>query len=208
MLKRISATGVSYMGNTLCGAMLLVMSGCLQETSSTVTTAPSASSLEDSESKSSPTAPVEPYEKDLGSVVVTVPTGWFEIPPRSGVLLAEFQLPGGEGVGRLTCSAAGGDVEANLDRWRGQFQTAGSDVRPSRSEIEIAGKPAILMELEGTFTDGFATQNAVQENAAMIGIVLPLGEANFFIKATGPQATIKKHRDGILEFARTLRIKP
>ncbi len=184
-----------------------LLSGCGENAAPVVATPPDATATSDSRSASDQAEIIEPYEKDLGLLKITVPTGWFEIPPRSDVLMAEFQLPGTEGVGRLTCSGAGGDVEMNLDRWRGQFQTAGSDVRPKRTEIEIAGKQAIVLDLAGTFTDGFAKENAVIPNAAMVGIVLPLENTNFFIKATGPETTIQQHREAILEFAKSIRLK-
>jgi hypothetical protein len=60
----------------------------------------------------------------LDKLSFEVPEGWQTKPASSSFVLAEFVLPKAEGDdadGRLTVSAAGGSIEANIDRWRDQF---------------------------------------------------------------------------------------
>jgi hypothetical protein len=65
-----------------------------------------------------------PTAVELDAITLTAPEGWGRKPTSSGFLLAEFTLPRAnddDWDGRLTVSSAGGDIEANIDRWRGQF---------------------------------------------------------------------------------------
>ena len=94
----------------------------------------------------------------------------------------------------MTLSSAGGGVEANLERWQGQFQPGPNDASPERTTVTVDGVEATIIELHGTFTDGFRGGEP-QASWAMLGAIIPTGPANFFLKLTGPQATISDHRD-------------
>ena len=75
-----------------------------------------------------PTAHDQPGEQkttvELKAISLTAPRDWVRKPTSSDFVLAEFTLPRVEGDdwdGRLTVSTAGGDIEANIQRWRSQF---------------------------------------------------------------------------------------
>lgn len=74
----------------------------------------------------------EPQERRFGGIRLTVPAGWEEVPLKSDMLLAEYKLEGDAGPGRLTLSTAGGGVEANISRWRGQFSPERAIPRPRK----------------------------------------------------------------------------
>lgn len=148
---------------------------------------------------SSETARTEPYEVSVGGFKFLVPADWQQQPPQSDVLLGEFTIPGEGGPARLTLSSAGGGTEANLERWRGQFSRGPNDAEPRQSEITFAGQKGTLIELSGTYTDMFSARNP-GKNWRMLGVAAPIGPINFFVKLTGPQATVAAQRDAFVMF--------
>src|SRR4051794_39191281 len=66
------------------------------------------------------TSVAEPKERQLGGVTITIPAGWQERPANE-FILADYRIPAESGEARVTMSSTKGGVEANLDRWRGQF---------------------------------------------------------------------------------------
>ena len=146
---------------------------------------------------SASSAKTEPYEASVGGFKFTVPADWQKQPPKSDVLLGEFSLTGEGGPARLTLSSAGGGIEANVERWRGQFSRGPNDPEPRQSEITFDGQKGTLVELSGTFTDMFSGGNP-NKNWRMLGAAVPLGPTNFFIKLTGPQATVTAQREAFV----------
>ncbi len=144
-------------------------------------------------------ARTEPYEASVGGFKFTVPADWQQQQPKSDVLLGEFTIPGEAGSARLTLSSAGGGIEANLERWRGQFSRGPNDLEPRESEITFDGQKGTLIELSGTFTDMFSGGRP-SKNWRMLGVAVPLGPTNFFVKLTGPQATVTAQKDAFVKF--------
>ena len=74
-------------------------------------------------------------ERSLGDLAANVPEGWVEEEPASSMRLAQYRLPG-DGAGDAVLavfhfgSNQGGSVDANIDRWYGQFsQPDGGDTK-------------------------------------------------------------------------------
>ncbi|MGI6414963.1 MAG: hypothetical protein ACOX1P_04780 [Thermoguttaceae bacterium] len=137
---------------------------------------------------------------------IKAPEGWIQRQPRVSLITAEFALPKAEGDqadGRLTVSTAGGSVEANLERWRGQFD----DLKDKPSEtLEVAGRKVTLVDLSGTFNDqpGPFTPGEKRANYRMLGAIIPMEGENLFVKAYGPEKTIARHEAAFKEFVKSL----
>jgi hypothetical protein len=144
-------------------------------------------------------AKTEPYEATVGGFRFLVPPTWTEQPPKSQFVLGEFSIPGAEGAARLTVSSAGGGVEANLERWRGQFSRGPNDPEPKESEITFDGQKGTLLDLVGSYTDMFGGGKP-NRNWRMLGIAVPMGSTNVFVKLTGPQSTVTDQREAFLKF--------
>jgi hypothetical protein len=136
----------------------------------------------------------KPTEKRFEGITLTIPAGWEERPLASEFVQAEYQVPGDGGPARMTLSSAGGGIEPNLERWQGQFQRGPDDPAPARTAIAVDGVEAVLIELHGTFSDGFRGGDP-QRNWSMLGAIIPTGPANFFLKLTGPKETIAARRE-------------
>ena len=158
-------------------------------------------------------APGEPIA--IAGIRFDLPEGWIVEEPKSvsAMLprLAQFRLPRAEGDtkdGQLTAfhAAMGGSVQANIDRWKGQF--TGGPVEPVAPEIfQVDGLRCTGVDFSGTYSvPPFMrkpNQPAAQEGRRMIGAILET-PGNFpFIKVSGSIETIGLHRDAILAFLKS-----
>ncbi|OYW77972.1 MAG: hypothetical protein B7Z37_01580 [Verrucomicrobia bacterium 12-59-8] len=84
----------------------------------------------------------------------------------------------------------GGDTEANVKRWLGQFQ----GTPESKREELVAGDSKItLVTATGTYNDGPPMgAKTPRENYSLIAAIVPAGETNIFVKLTGPKDAITK----------------
>ncbi len=145
---------------------------------------------------------------EVGGLELTAPESWVRQPPRSQFVTAEFTLPradGDENDGRLTVSVAGGSIDANLERWRGQFE--GDLTRDVAEDLEVAGLTVKLLDCAGTFNDqpGPFAPAVQREGYRMIGAVIPTEGQLTFVKAYGPEKTIEKYAESIRAFLQSLK---
>jgi hypothetical protein len=97
-------------------------------------------------------------------------------------------------------SGQGGGVEANVQRWVGQF----SDVKPGavhRSDRSANGLQQHLVEIqEGTYRSGMPGGDTTAKlGVALIGAIVEAPNGNWFFKMTGPRKTIEARRAAFLE---------
>ena len=147
---------------------------------------------------------------EVGGLELAAPESWVRQPPRSQFVTAEFTLPraeGDENDGRLTVSVAGGSIDANLERWRGQFE--GELTRDVAEDLEVAGLTVKLLDCAGTFNDqpGPFAPGVQREGYRMIGAVIPTEGQLTFVKAYGPEKTIEKYEESIRTFLQSLKTK-
>jgi len=142
-----------------------------------------------------------------GAFSLEAPAGWKQVPPKSGIVETEFAVPseGGDAPGRMTVMGAGGSVQANVDRWYGQFaQPDGSDTKDKATTktLKLAGCTVTLVDVSGTYKDmpggPFAGGQAVERPGyrMLAAIVETADKGSYFLKFYGPGATVAKHADG------------
>lgn len=146
-----------------------------------------------------------PTTKSFQGIKLTIPAGWEERPAASEFIQAEYRIPSPEGNIRVTLSSAGGGKEANVERWRGQFGRGSDDPEPQQETVVIDGQEAILVELFGTFRDGFGG-GGEQRNWCMFGAVIPTGPVNFFVKMTGPREAVTAQREAFRQLVTTAKL--
>jgi len=84
----------------------------------------------------------------------------------------------------------GGGVEANVQRWIGQFT---GTPETKREEVDAGGQKITLVNITGTYNDGPPMgAKTPKENYTMIGAIVPTADSNVFIKLTGPKDAVAK----------------
>jgi len=162
-------------------------------------------------------APVQAWQAGDDALTYTIaeegfslaaPEGWKRVQPKSSIVETEFAIPSeGEGLqpGRMTVMGAGGSVQANVDRWYGQFaQPDGSDTKSKATakKIKLAGCDVTIVDISGTYKDApagpFAGGKAVDrpDYRMLAAIVETPDRGNYFLKFYGPGKTVAKHADG------------
>jgi hypothetical protein len=142
-----------------------------------------------------------------GGFSLAAPADWKRVPPKSRIVETEFEIPGAgdAAAGRMTVMGAGGTVEANIDRWCGQFsQPDGSDTKDKTSTktLKMAGCTVTLVDIPGTYKDmpggPFAGGKTIERpDYRMLAAIIESPEAgSYFLKLYGPAATIAQHADG------------
>lgn len=134
-----------------------------------------------------------------GKFVMVAPASWATVPPKSNMVQYEFSAPKEmkEDAARITIMQASGGIDANIDRWIGQFD----GVKKSDAKIEkkeVSGTTLHIVDISGTFKDSmgggpFAPGPVKKrENYRMIGAIIETKDSGtIFLKMTGAQATVE-----------------
>jgi hypothetical protein len=104
----------------------------------------------------------------------------------------------------MTVMGAGGSVEANIERWYGQFsQPDGGSTKDKSSTktLKVAGRDVTLVDIAGTYKDSpggpFAGGKAIDRpEYRMLAAIVEGPDGSYFLKFYGPAATVEKHADG------------
>jgi hypothetical protein len=135
-------------------------------------------------------------------LTMTAPDSWIIKRPGNGMISQEFALPAAKGDprdGRLTVSSAGGSVQANIDRWAGQFShPAGSKTADKPMTVEkktLAGREVNLVDISGTYQESAGMMQTPTERPdyRMLAAIIPADGTSFFIKFYGPKKTVGEH---------------
>ncbi|MFO1485204.1 MAG: hypothetical protein U1F71_17720 [Verrucomicrobiaceae bacterium] len=93
----------------------------------------------------------------------------------------------------------GGGVDANVQRWLGQFQ---GTPESKREEIDAGGKKITLVTATGTYNDGPPMgAKTPRENYTLLAAIVPAADSNIFIKLAGPKDAIAKLVEGFKKMA-------
>jgi hypothetical protein len=129
-----------------------------------------------------------------------VPANWKEQAPRQ-MRVATYAVPaapGGAEPGECAVfffgKGQGGDAEANIQRWAGQFE---GSPRPTRSTKAIAGMTVQIVEITGTYLAPSGPMMQSQGGKAgysLLGAIVPAPDGLVFFKLTGPAKTVASAR--------------
>jgi hypothetical protein len=150
-----------------------------------------------------------------GKVVAYKPADWKDVKPKISMIEHEFVAPK-EGEekdqARITVMQAGGTVEANIERWKSQFEALKKDdVKTEDKEVGTAKVHIVdmsgtyLQKSGGPFTPGPAER---LENYRLLGVIIETKTSGkVFIKMTGPKDTVEKLKDGMTKLVDSIEIK-
>jgi hypothetical protein len=129
-----------------------------------------------------------------GPVKWTPPSRW-EAKPSSGMRAATYIIPpatgDSDGGECAVFENLGGSVQANVDRWIGQFEK--TDGAPNQKSETISGLTVTTVDVSGTFKGGgpmMGNTSAPKSGYRMLGAIVEGPEGNVFFKLTGPAKTI------------------
>ncbi|QDV50575.1 hypothetical protein [Gimesia fumaroli] len=145
--------------------------------------------------------------KEFDGIQFHVPVGWKQValtPAQQGMISASFQIPQAGDDVKLTLSSVGGGIDANLQRWKGQFQLPPGEA-PLQETIRVDHVDAIWLDLRGTFDSGPAINSSVASGMRMIGVAIPRSPRDFYLKLTGPREQLLKAEKEFREFAKSAR---
>ncbi len=143
-----------------------------------------------------------------GHYTWTLPEGWVEETPSSRMRLAQFRIPGkGADAGDGECAVfyfgagQGGSIQGNVERWAGQFESPGGG--PAQPDVKVlkAGDLSVTrVELRGTYKPSAMTMTATESPSSrpgsmLLGAIVPGADANWFIRCSGPEATLTANRN-------------
>jgi hypothetical protein len=127
---------------------------------------------------------------------------------------AQYRLPGEAGEASLVVyhfGARTGSLEANLERWAGQFeQPDGGDsaARMQRSERRVGDLDVVVVELAGTYvaeTTPGSGERVREEGWRMLAAVVDAPQGPYYAKLVGPEATVAAHSASFDAFLAALR---
>ena len=122
------------------------------------------------------------------------PIEWSWEQPSSSMRKAQLAAPGKDGAANVVFFYFGpggaGGVQANVDRWIGQFQNLDGKKIDRK---KIGGTPVTFVEASGTFMVGppFG-QKVPKAGYSLRGAIIGAKSGAIFIKMTGPKKTIEK----------------
>lgn len=151
-----------------------------------------------------------------GRYTLTAPDDWKREEPRSRIIEHEFSVPAdeeGELPGRMTIMAAGGSIEANIERWYAQFKqpTGGATADAAKQEKKAIGDVEVhLVDISGTFVDRpnpMAT-GVDREDYRMLAAILTGDKiGQYFIKFYGPAKLVEARQQAFVEMIDGLQAK-
>ncbi len=183
--------------------------GCSSERSESQSDLPvrEAEPVQSAHSNSSVAKIPESGFKEYDRIRFKIPEGWQEVPLSSaqqGMITASFKIPQAGDAVKLTLSSVGGGIDANLQRWRGQFQLPSGET-PIQETIRVDNVDAIWLDLRGTFASGTAANSSAQSGMRMIGVAIPRVPRDFYLKLTGPRDQLVKVKEEFRNFVKSAR---
>jgi len=145
----------------------------------------------------------------------TAPPEWVLEQPTSSMRQAQYRLARAEGDSEdaelvvFYFQGGGGGVQANIDRWIGQFSKAdGSPVTDAKTtNRQSHGIPLTILDVNGTYNSssgGMSIQPAVKPNYRMLAVVAESGSGPWFFRLTGPMKTVGKWEPSFQAFLDTI----
>ena len=144
----------------------------------------------------------------------TIPAGWVTAPSTSSMRLAQYTIPGRDGslaaevVVYFFGKGQGGNVGANLERWKRQFSTP--DDAPVYEKItrDTTGAfPVTVAEYRGTYARGIGAGDAAnaKPGQSLIAAIAETPRGTLFFQLFGATENASPQRDALVRFVKSLK---
>ncbi|MDP9034930.1 MAG: hypothetical protein M3O50_08985 [Myxococcota bacterium] len=138
----------------------------------------------------------DPASAAQGLLEWQLPGRWQTVANSSPFRLATCRIPraaGDETDAELSITQAGGSVDANAERWIGQFDPAGQKTA-KRTTRRVGGLDVTIVEVQGTYSGGMAKDASGGAGWALLGAIAATPGSPYFFKLTGPAKTVLASR--------------
>lgn len=130
-----------------------------------------------------------------------IPAGWTT--GKAGMMqLAVYEVRDGSRQAAISVSTAGGDLAANVNRWRGQVQLAPLDP----AEVEKEMRPIKIGDLTGTWIEAVGPAEA-QPRETILGVVVEAQGKQWFIKFKGDAELAEHEKPQFEKFVQSFRFR-
>jgi hypothetical protein len=141
-------------------------------------------------------------------IAFEIPESWKSIQPKSAMRKAQIQIAASAGdkeggdLSLYIFPGGAGGVDANVERWRGQFTDDEGDTPPvETARVKSKNAEVTRVEVGGTFKDPFAP-GGPKEGFRLLGAIVQNDERGYYFKLVGPDKTVKaaeKDFDAMIE---------
>lgn len=161
--------------------------------------------VQESETASSDTSETGgPSTVRVSGFRLTPPAGWRQVelsPEQSGFIDARFEIDGAGDDVRLTMSTTGGGIDANIDRWIGQFRQP-DGAAAQQETLDVNGMTVTWVDISGDYQ---GMGGPVQSGWRMLAAAFHGSPRDFYIKLTGPQEEIGNLSDSFRSLVESVR---
>jgi hypothetical protein len=140
----------------------------------------------------------------VGDFTFTRPAKWETVTPSSQMRAAQLKVPGADDKSSAEVvffqfgAGQGGSVEANVDRWLGQFAEPREKLNSKVENLTVGKTKLTYVSGEGTYKGGMpgGPPATAQPDYALLGaIVGNPGDNLIFVRMTGPKTLVKSSTD-------------
>lgn len=144
------------------------------------------------------------------------PTTWKRTPPASQMRLAQLQIDPAEGdkepaeLQVFAFPGGAGSVQANVDRWQGQFQDKEGN-RPKVVSEKRKGKNAdvTFVEVAGRYVAAVrpgSSEKLDKPDYRLLGAIVVTPDVAYFLKMVGPEKTMTAAKPAFDELIRSISV--
>ncbi len=163
--------------------------------------------------------PGEGTPQNLGAISVRVPPGWVVESPSSSMRKAQYRLPqqGGDHEDASLVvfyfgAGQGGSIEANLERWFGQFKQPDGSASREKARVErktVSGMEVTVADVSGTYASSAMGPRMPagdpKPNHRMLAGIVETPRGSYFFKLTGPEQTVAHWKGSFDRFVESVR---
>jgi hypothetical protein len=128
------------------------------------------------------------------------PASWAWTKPSMQFRTLQYTVPGegdstkaAEVIVSVFVAGDGGPLDANIERWRGQFRKNNEPVEAKRSSKEVGPLKVEFVELEGDFMAMGAP--APKKDSLQLAAIVQAEGRNVFFRLVGPKETVEANRE-------------
>ncbi len=127
------------------------------------------------------------------------PVAWTWVKPSMQFRTLQYTIAGGADstsaadlIVSVFNAGDGGPIDANIERWRGQFRNGEAMADAKTSKGEVQGMPLTRVELEGDYMS--MGSPAPKVGFMQLAAIVEAPGRNVFFRLTGPKATVEASR--------------